>query len=502
MSNQNVLVRAQIVGEQGNILFHALIVLPILLGLVAAVLDISRWYTKGNEVQHLADRLALKAAQFLPDRQAAESVILSAGQSASKDISQLLEETLLYFPTSGTQSIGIKIKAQSSATLSKLFIEGDDGFPIYRKAVAQVVPMDSIFILADGATLRPSLHWIDDNSVRTTAPWGDRGEWPQSGYFRCARPPLMPLTNSSPDWESLWADDLFQRLATQSCFNPAFSALKVGVIGVLDELEAGKENRIGLLFSPGNDPHVGFQVLKPLKDDEDRQSQIQWQRPTEIDHLLGDEVCLLFSSPRTSLEGRYALPVSRLPNQRVLQCEEPIEGSVCGSAHRNTDILSRCFLDNTLSLRQAVYWHAARPEGTEPNIIAALQEAFQQLRSAAQGSSGRALRELRGNLWPFSQKTIYLLTDNLSQLTQSMLSFRSLISDLQAEKIELVIIAYSHEHLSDLARTELFSSFTKLQTLRGKDHTLILHLANSAEDLQYRVLPRLLLQTRQIVLRN
>ncbi len=495
--------------DQGNVCFQTLLVLPVLIALAAVGIDISGWNAARDELQKFADSVALEGARYLPDMEAAFSHIqttklprhLSGLQMSAFEIGE------------NRLSVGARLSGRFEPQLSKVLPGlSSSAFEITKEAVAQIVPSDTVFIISDGTTLRPRL--APSNSGRGSEfqiPWGDPETWPASGYFNCAAPPILRDSKYPFNWWERWDDTGFQRWATQSCFNPVFSALKLSAISLIDSLSSAPENRLGLIFTPGGEIDQGYLIVKRVRRESlnPKLNSIRWPGYLEGERFLGDEVCLLFSHPLSSFTDRFQLPPSRFGEPfRALAdegCTVPLPHPPCGERHSPDGHLTQCFLDEVLSLRQAVYWHAARlslPDyDAMPRIFPALEAAIQELTDPDLGAETDKLVRLRGSLAFRSMKRILLFSDVLPLLSGP--DSENLLRELRRHRISLIIIAYQHFGLSAPETATLLTnlrSWSESEVMNQRNIRTV--LAQSPEDLQSRVVPQLLLVDRQIVLRR
>ena len=499
--------------EKGNVLFYVLCLLPLLLSLSAVVVDVSAWYELGDELQQSADLLALRAAQFLPDHDAAAQFARDSvlpGRTGQTGEFPSGTQASVFFPAGSTQSVGIELQVQYRAGLSALFPHLEkQKFLIRKQAVAELSPLDVVFILPDGESLRPGILSRPSQDVPMTLsrPWGEPASWPASGYFRCAegRETTSPAQSSSWDWWHSWGDENFQRWVTQTCFNPSLSPLKLGMIAILDELQAGKENRISVIYSPGDEPNQGFSVLKSLEEPSAEGSQVRWSGHTEEDSLLGDELCMLLSEAATAGTDHFLLPKSISANQHEhlsRSCPEREPSFPCGGRHRLNTHLSDCFLRESLALRQAVYWRMARGGGLLPNIPAALHEALRQLSANSFGAEQERVESSRKNLRLHPARGVILVSDYLPEPEFGTPSLREELLALNSLRVSLTIIGYAHEHLDESRRSALLERARLLSSYQSSGTPLRVRIAKSSEELAQHILPEVLLKHRHPLLRE
>lgn len=480
--------------EQGSIAFHTLVLIPIVLSLTAVAIDVSAWHSLRNKAQQEADSLALRAAQFLPDKEAAQKYVSQISAHTSGGF-----QATAFFPENTNLSVGIETQMRYDGYFSALLpADARGSFEVRKTAVASLVPSDNVFIIADGASLRPQL-LRNAGEISSASAWGESAVWPASGYFHCNSAPRLKASAGEFPWWLFWSDTEFQRWATQSCFNPVLSMLKLGVISVLDELLASQENRVGAIFTPGPSS-LGFSILKRLKQDFSNSSEVFWYGTVEGQRFLGDETCLLFSHSVSALNSHFELPASRYPLQATnTSCQEPLSFSPCGGTHMPTGNIDSCFLENNLSLRQAVYWHAAQEINFRPQVLPALLEAIHQLQDVDFGANTQAILRSRGKLAYKANKNIVLLLDYLPALDDAL---SSALFNASTTNISVTFITFQHQGLSNEDQGILLARSQQLSRQERSFPGLRIFLASSPTELQSEVLPKLLAIDRNVILRS
>lgn len=476
--------------NKGSVAFFALFILPLAIALTAVAVDVSAWFSLREEAQAYADRLALRAAEYLPDQKRAAAAVHASIPpptlaAASRSVA---------FRTGTSLTIETRVRLQSSGTITRSLPGLSERFSIERRAVAQVVPVDFVFIVAGGRSLRPATRVADEV-------WGDPREWPASGYFQCAGPPRLasrPQTGEAAGRR--WLDPEFQRFTTKACFNPIFSALKLGVISLLDEISRTSENRVAFFFTPGDNPREAFSVLKHLRrDEETRNASTMWTGYADPDGILSDEVCMLFSECEGERRSRYALPLPQGSSEPPSCCERLVPPA-CGAPHQPTGHLHRCLLDQSISLREAVYWHEARDDGS-PAILETIAAALAELRSTDLGQDTEQFQHSRGRLAAKAIRQLIVVTDEIPGFDEGAPRWRSLLESLRAEETKLFLVAYAHPGLSPMGQDALKRTAEELAGLEP-ELPIRTFLATSPMVLSQEVLPALLRIDRQIVLRE
>ena len=203
-------------------LFIAVIVLPLIFFLFSLSVDLETYYRETQRAQKAADSAALYASRFLPftaqATQAARSYLSSFGSVVSDAQIQVSSDFLSISINSTIepnfpQLLGIHLK-----------------IPLTAYSKARTTPLDVFLAMDTASYLAPAL---------TAGPaWGD-SSWPSAQFF----------TTLAPELNGSLVDS---QLATQQCFNPAFSALKQAAITSYDYLAGFRLNEVGLGFFPGS----------------------------------------------------------------------------------------------------------------------------------------------------------------------------------------------------------------------------------------------------------
>jgi len=226
--------------EKGHALFYVLIILPILTTLSIIIFDISQWLGTRNALQAQVDRIATLASRSLPNTELAESQIREitsslSGIKISSDDPFVISANEVRF-TLQARNVALFDFLLESAGLPAIVFESK------LEARVQILPGDYVIILSDSASLRPKPY----------EPWGNAQQWPASSYVNFSLPPLESNDKTPPDYSrALWGQDDFRRWATQQCFNPIFSPMKLAAAILADNLQKAANNRVTALFSPG-----------------------------------------------------------------------------------------------------------------------------------------------------------------------------------------------------------------------------------------------------------
>jgi len=457
-----------------------LAIVPIALSITVLAVDVSGFQSLRERAQKEADRIALQAVKALPDQELALEIIRRNADS--------LEDLEIARGDSGEEIIVLDAESVSLAlagsqeALFDTFLPQAQLFAVREFSTAARVPQDLVVVFADGHTLRPPAR----------AAWGNDLDWPASKYFNFVsnpRPqgvPLPPDTGEGVYWPSWWNDwnsDTYRRWATQSCFNPVYSSLKLAAIGLLDRLSAFSNTRVGLVFTPGDDAQIGYAVSRRVSLTASRGAEARWFRSMELETFFGDETCLLFSHPDTSAEDRYQLPARSLrsPSTRSAEatCPSIFRSNGWGAVWYPNGHLEDCFSSDSLSLREALYYRASRSTELSKDgshILAALEQAMIQLGAGPSAEEQAA----RGSLAISPQRRILLFTDILPQ--RDVPGLAEVVNQIEALNAELIIVSFHHSGLSEERASlleeaeggirELDSGTIKLTSVRSVEELL------------------------------
>jgi len=495
-------IAEKLTNERGNITLYALVIIPFVTTLSMLAVDVSAWNALRDQAQRDVDRIAFQAAQVLPNEDAAISFI-----------NQSVDQMGIYsLAAADVSPFGVQIEIESSYTPSFAYFlnfftgsEETKTFSVARQSVVQVVPTDYVVIMADGRTLRPAL---------AEAPWGNEISWPASNYWDCT------LQNPPPHPDGAGA-----RWATQSCFNPILTPLKFATISLTDSLAASRIDRVGLVFSPGRSGGIGAVIARNVRGeseiegetyfeghiggfayDDDQTVEANWFINHELgpdeDYQLGNDVCVL---QEFFDNGRYTLPETLGYfgfHYGQSDCQEPLESPQCDDPDPDPYTrLSQCYLDNTLKLRQMIYWNMAQLD-VDPSIVTALQVGIADLVANVQPVLDSIEQPRRRNLAYNSLRKIFLLTDYLPGTGEP--GFSTVIETLQAQNIELVVGVFRHPN-EPATLGERIADFQSLEAqLKADDpgrQTLRVFVASNPDDLNTSLIPKLIALGRKVALR-
>lgn len=181
-------------------------------------------------------------------------------------------------------------------------------------------------------------------------------------------------------------------------------------------------------------------------------------------------------------------------------CQSRSNYSGWGDIYFPAGRLSPCFRDESISLREAIYFRAARDKthslGGE-NMIAAINEAFLQLVQANQ-SELTALAAVRGNISSQSYRKIILLSEQIPD--PELPSFGQLLARLSSNNIQLILIPFAHENLKQSEVDLLNSRLETLRSLSAKN--VAIYRADTAEELAETVIPQVTSFKREYAVRS
>lgn len=500
--------------ERGNISLYVAVIIPVVVSLAVLAFDVSRYQLLRETAQREADRIALAAAQALPNIEQAERVVLeSAAALRGLNIARAADQTPL-LNVSGSR-VSLTLEGNVSAVFDLFLRIGrhtGQVFAVRESSEAQIVPGDYVLIVSDAVSLRP----------RPGEAWGSGALWPPSNYFSLVEPPEIKPSGESVQldqsvywdrWWEHWKEPRYRRWATQACYNPLYSPIKFAAISLVDVLGAVQNNRLSLLFTPGEDPNQGFAVSRPLDfvrsgGDE---AQARWLDYFETPTFVSDESCVYFADPATSQEDTYSLP--RMPASFA-------EASAAGPACRErfnplrngqgyyypVNTLSSCFTEQSLRLREAIYFHAARSTAhwlDGSNIIEAVNQAYLQLLvSSPEGIESARIN--RGNLAVQARRKIVVLSDILPR--PSSPAFQEMLSRIREANIELVLVLFLPEEIESscsdyLLRKgnfdRLLGEYDRLEA--GKARAVAVHSGRELADV---IIPRIIGASRELAIRS
>ncbi|MCC6932471.1 MAG: hypothetical protein IT292_04360 [Deltaproteobacteria bacterium] len=487
--------------NSGHIALYAAL-LPFILSLVFLVIDVANWNAARDILQNESSTLAQQSAALLPGKDNIQSFVQAKSAALAQQLPHLENfKAGVAFPgnISGSAvqiTLSAKYKDTLSTLLNRLSLKHSSSFSIERSTIAQIVPGDYVIIMSDGYTLRPN-----------GAPWGDNNSWPAADLFRCYSAPSdsTNFLGTGESWSKYWTPD-GARLATQSCFNPAFSTLKRVTINLTDRLSAHPLNRLSVILTPGNNHLRQYDTIRfihPQSNDNltpagfgtTIQGRASWE---EMSYLSSSLVCMQFALPLCTNESSYDLwpdKFSGRSRSNLLNLES--------SSYGNTlSLLPEIVTDQyyaSLPLREAIYFDSAKSaKQSIPNISAGINAGIFDLLSADNKEDAGIIN--RGNLQSVAHKKIIILSDYLlgldSYLTANQIKT---LNDLQ---IELHIITFRHNRLDDAHRDRLDIEYAALKEKLASATGIYLYDPANENDLISKILPLIISKFNQVAVRS
>lgn len=220
--------------ERGSILlFIGAVVIPILLAFATISIDVSRISYLRSDLQGYLDETALYGVRYLPDQNQTVKSVTDYWMRFDtkypvavtiKNDQVILETEIQYAPifASFFEAVGQRLS-----------------FPIPIISKARTVPQDIAIVLDRGASSAPALLSGEDDA------WGDEKEWGSAALFQ------------SEISLSYLGENIQPRIATQQCFNPAFSKLKTAILYSFKHLDKFSLNKLSVYGAPGLQGELG-----------------------------------------------------------------------------------------------------------------------------------------------------------------------------------------------------------------------------------------------------
>ena len=487
-----------IANQRGNAALYAILILPVSVTFTVLAVDVSSYQSLRNYAQREADRITLQAAQLLPDvRAASEFVTQSVAALPDLRIAATEDAPLLSVSTSG---ISLTLEGEVDAAFDfflSAYADSSQSFTVRERSEAQVVPSDYVLIVSDDRLLRPDSH----------SAWGDEGAWPASSLFDLVQGPRIEGIEQFPDpetywvdWWQDWQDGLFQRWHTQTCFNPRYSSVKLSAISLADTVLSVRNNRLALIFTPGNNPELGYSVARPLSFPSspvvEQGAQARWLGYWEEESYISDEACVLLADAEFNSTDRYEVPEPPAYMGSSSTCDSRIADFAWDDVYFPNGRLSDCYLQKDFSVRDSIYFHAARASRASldgAGFLAAINEAFLQLVLATEEQVA-ADGEIRGNAAAQTRKIIVAFTQVLP--TQNLAGLEETLTALADSGIELVAVTVPAEG----QEAEFQARAMRLEELGGKGVNVL--MADSLETLAETIAPRLARLGRSYILKS
>ena len=353
----------------------------------------------------------------------------------------------------------------------------------------------------------------DFNFFGYAPPWS---EAEPAAYFRCVTPKdELTYVPGGFNWPQAWrdGDENFFRWATEACFNPVYTPFKLGAISLVDAFAEFSANRVGVVFTPGDAFGRGYSFLRrvhPRPDEPEMPAgypadrngaEAYWDsvgyRNYEVP--FDNNACVAFSQLGFGDGATFEVPERSLSARGRGVCGTPID-EICGDTHEPERMLSSCYFENEISVREAIYWHAAKRRSSlstgTPDIARSLWAAIDDLKSDRGNTAVGRSAEIRGGMALTAHRWIVLLTDYLSGVDAD--EKQQLQNAFASLGVRVAIISYGHERLSADQRAALDEQAAEFAAL---DAVARVYSVNSAEDLE-RVVPIVLGSLRAVVRRS
>ena len=485
--------------ECGASALYVLCLLPFLIAITFALLDVARWNFLRDATIQEASAIAKLCARSLPDTGETSACVRNVSiqskfpELESASVAPFFDSTSASFGASF--AIGVKIDADYIPSLAKmanaLIPSLDLKMHLSKSVVAQYRPGDYVLVISNASTLRP-------NAINNTFQPALQKQ-PPASIFRCSKPYAV----DAHDWLSGWNDADSALFFTQACYNPAFSTLKLSSIALLDAISEINNNKVAVMFSPGNNvtgAPVPLTTLHSISSGFTTEGQTIFGSDYNDLFGLNNIACALFSANYLGASP-YRLPASDTEDalsQDYRFCPIQIE--------LNQNIIDREFLSSPLMLRHAIFWQIARQQ-TNTDVASmdfqlAILNSLQELlsKSAEQRQNEYSVR---GNLAATPKRHIFVFTDSLNgyQPTQEI------ISALIANNTKLSFIVYSHEFLAENTALQNNTDFLQIQsiisTLQAEGHNnLSAHITSDNGELFDTIIPQALSEIKEIAVRE
>ena len=207
-------------------LFSATFIIPLLMLLASASVDIQAYTTQSSELQETCDDAALVGTQYLPDLKKAQSAVDGLFKARNSDAVAVV--------VIKNNSLNVEARKTFTPFLASFFKNnaGDDTaftLPLIATSSGRANPVDLFVGIERGSRVAPSLTATHDQR------WGTESTYPTASYFVS-----HPINGIDPS------------IATEQCFNPQYSLIKQAAIRVLDSVSALSVNQTGVYFFPGS----------------------------------------------------------------------------------------------------------------------------------------------------------------------------------------------------------------------------------------------------------
>lgn len=494
--------------EAGNTALYVVVALPVAITLAVVGADLSAWQSLRQNAQREADRIAYEASMFLPNE-------ALAGSHIAESVASLPQMELARDPSGepiveiSTSSVSLTVKVEHESVFD-VFLTPQAGehrvFTAYAAATASTVPQDIFLIISDSSSLRPDAF----------SAWGSALDWPASSYFSLIGQPAYSFDppNQPPlYWPEWWENDFFsesyRRWATQLCFNPVVTPLKLTAIRSFDVLGSGRLNRVGILFTPGDVPGgAGFTLGRKLSFADEDAALTEWSTFYEPRSANGDEGCVYLADESTTTNSRYAPPeppFNYIQSGTSVACDNRIRLSPLGDPHGHQPDpalgrLAPCFTGGGATAQELIYFHAMRPHAHQTDGANITRAAAYALANLIEGSHlpSEEAQNRRRNLTTKIIRRILVLTDFLPDPGEP--EFSALIAETEqtSKSAHISFIVFQHPNLPVSTRA---LNEARAASINAASPYASAQLASNAEELN-RLSGSFIHRGRQLALRG
>jgi len=359
-------VQKEAKGESGAaMIFVATIILPLFIFLLGITLDVSRYYSESRQAQTVLDQAALYGYRYLPFTDAAQTAVMNY-------LNQYQDMSAGTSITTTPDTISLSFSRNFNTLFTKYF-GIDVEVPIALFSQSTGAGIDALILMDTAAYLGPDITFPFD------APWDSQ---PVSTFFQNEFPIYHDLGETG---EPELLDPL---LATQQCFNPAFSALKIATIRTYEYISTFSRNRVGLGFYPGLGGFIDFaRPVAPSASDGE---------PSDVHFLpyygslVSTHLCAA-AAERELFHSGYQMPESVSGMTGLWQPQAGAPVNMISPLNWQFDPDYSAYLQAKETIWSRV--RRANPQNS-PDMIALLQSTGSALMSTAPNSNTRSLKSI------------------------------------------------------------------------------------------------------------
>jgi len=417
------------------------------------IVDLSQWQSLREEARRHADRIVLETAQYLPYQTEAQNVLRSQASffndsnglnlnidSSDPAIASRVRPASVNINVTGSLASGFDF-------LLEAFTGQDTVFNVSESASARLLPTDLALVISDSINLRPPAPNL----------WGSVLDWPSSEYFNFVLPPTVSI-NPAPQipqaWPNWWTPAQFtpagyMRFATELCYNPVVTPVKLASLLAVDAISVSEENRLSVYMSPGDIPSnvvggAGYTILQDLRYADENGASPIWSEYFEPDIAHSDESCVLYSHSEAN-NLRYTIPTSNTW-QSNNTCPQVVLNGLYADPRGHypnpfTSYLSDCFKQGGMNTREALYYHGVRRNQHEPSGANLARGVFRALTSLVEAEKSNPVSnaQKRRGLARDSVKIVILISEVLPDLgNQGIQDSINIIQSVNNVKLYLV----------------------------------------------------------------